>query len=203
MACMHGASSPNECGGLIVRGLRKSFLAGVEGCYARVRVLHDVDIEIRSGEIVGICGEVGSGKTTLLLCMAGLLRPDAGTITVHGAAPGRLTSYVAPSSPNDARLTPSQCVARALAVGSPVLLLDGVLADLSTGAGALLSQLASRGLTIVAAEREWSRLEPVVERMLVLHDGTICANEPDLVAGSARMSAASRVAEPNGRGAYR
>ncbi|MGH7646829.1 MAG: ATP-binding cassette domain-containing protein, partial [Gemmatimonadaceae bacterium] len=70
MACMHGASPPNECGGLIVRGLRKSFLAGVEGCHARVRVLHDVDIDIRSGEIVGICGEVGSGKTTLLLCMA-------------------------------------------------------------------------------------------------------------------------------------
>lgn len=202
MSFSHAAPRPNECGGLVVRGLRKSFLAGVQGCHARARVLHDVDIDVRAGEIVGICGAMGSGKTTLLLCLAGLLKPDAGRIAVCGAAPGRLTSYVAPASPNDA-LTPSQRLGRALAAGSPVLLLDGVLADLSTGAGALLGQLASRGMTIVAAEREWMRLEPVVERMMTLHDGTVHTGRLIAVAESASANAASRVAEPNGRGRYR
>lgn len=202
MSFSHAASRPNEQDGLVVRGLRKSFLAGVQGCHARARVLRDVDLEIRTGEIVGVHGAVGSGKTTLLLCLAGLLKPDAGTITVCGAAPGRLTSYVAPASPNES-LTPSQRLGRAMAVGSPVLLLDGVLADLSTGAGALLGQLASRGMTIVAAEREWMRLEPVVERMITLHEGTVLAGAPDALAGSARALAASRVAEPNRRAEYR
>lgn len=200
MSVSPAASRPNEYGGLVVRGLRKSFLAGVQGCHARARVLHDVDLDIRAGEIVGICGAVGSGKTTLLLCMAGLLRPDAGTITVCGAAPGRLTSYVAPASPNEA-LTPSQRLGRALAVGSPIVLLDGVLADLSTGAGALLGQLASRGMTIVAAEREWMRLEPVVERMMTLHEGTIRVT--NAVAASVHAPVTSRVAESNGREGYR
>ncbi len=200
MSVSPAASRPNEYGGLVVRGLRKSFLAGVQGCHARARVLHDVDLDIRAGEIVGICGAVGSGKTTLLLCMAGLLRPDAGTITVCGAAPGRLTSYVAPASPNEA-LTPSQRLGRALAVGSPIVLLDGVLADLSTGAGALLGQLASRGMTIVAAEREWMRLEPVVERMMTLHEGTIRVT--NAVAASVHAPVTLRVAESNGREGYR
>lgn len=200
MSSSHAAPRPNEYGGLVVRGLRKSFLAGVQGCHARARVLLDVDVDIRAGEIVGICGAAGSGKTTLLLCMAGLLKPDAGHITVCGAAPARLTTYVAPASPNDS-LTPSQRLGRALADSTPVLLLDGVLADLSTGAGALLGQLASRGMTIVAAEREWMRLEPVVERMITLRDGAVHAGE--LSAEPARASVASRVAEPNGRGGDR
>ncbi|HKV49748.1 MAG TPA: ATP-binding cassette domain-containing protein [Gemmatimonadaceae bacterium] len=202
MSFSHAAPRPNEHGGLVVRGLRKSFLAGVQGCHARARVLHDVDLDIRAGEIVGICGAAGSGKTTLLLCLAGLLKPDAGHIIVCGAAPGRLTSYVAPASPNDS-LTPTQRLGRALAAGSPVLLLDGVLADLSTGAGALLGQLASRGMTIVAAERQWMRLEPVVERVMTLHEGTVCTDTLNAVAESAGAKVASRVAEPNGRGRYR
>jgi ABC-type sulfate/molybdate transport systems ATPase subunit len=202
MSFSHTAPRPTEYGGLVVRGLRKSFLAGVPGCHARARVLHDVDVDIRAGEIVGICGAAGSGKTTLLLCMAGLLKPDSGHVIVCGAAPGRLTSYVAPASPNDS-LTPSQRLGRALAVGSPVLLLDGVLADLSTGAGALLGQLASRGMTIVAAEREWMRLEPVVERVISLHDGTVHAGAVNAVAQPAGASLVSRVAEPNGNRGYR
>jgi hypothetical protein len=200
MSFSHAPPQPNEYGGLVVRGLRKSFLAGVQGCHARVRVLHDVDVDIRAGEIVGICGAVGSGKTTLLLCMAGLLKPDAGNIIVCGTPPGRLASYVAPASPNES-LTPTQRLGRALAVAAPVLLLDGVLADLSTGAGALLGQLASRGMTIVAAEREWMRLEPVVERMMTLHDGTVHGGALNAVDPGRPI--ASRVAEPNGTGGYR
>jgi ABC-type dipeptide/oligopeptide/nickel transport system ATPase subunit len=48
-------------------------------------VLDDVDLEMRSGDITGVAGPSGSGKTTLLRVVAGLLAPDAGTVTYDGA----------------------------------------------------------------------------------------------------------------------
>jgi peptide/nickel transport system ATP-binding protein len=43
-------------------------------------VLVDVDLTVRAGEVVGICGPSGQGKTTLLCALAGLHRPLSGTI---------------------------------------------------------------------------------------------------------------------------
>jgi putative ABC transport system ATP-binding protein len=48
-------------------------------------VLEGVDLELRGGEYVAIMGESGAGKSTLLNLVAGLDRPDAGTIAVGGA----------------------------------------------------------------------------------------------------------------------
>ena len=39
-----------------------------------------IDIEVRSGEIIALLGRNGAGKTTSFLMMAGLLKPDTGTI---------------------------------------------------------------------------------------------------------------------------
>ena len=47
-------------------------------------VLHDVSLRIGAGEVVALVGENGSGKTTLAKLLAGLLAPDAGTITWDG-----------------------------------------------------------------------------------------------------------------------
>jgi nitrate/nitrite transport system ATP-binding protein len=47
-------------------------------------VLNDVVLEIERGELVAIVGTSGSGKTTLLSILAGLLRPDRGTVTHAG-----------------------------------------------------------------------------------------------------------------------
>ncbi|HEY4269936.1 MAG TPA: ATP-binding cassette domain-containing protein, partial [Galbitalea sp.] len=43
-----------------------------------------VDLAVEAGSFYGIVGPNGAGKTTTLSMIAGLLRPDAGTITVHG-----------------------------------------------------------------------------------------------------------------------
>ncbi len=48
--------------------------------------LHDVAAELRRGEITAICGPNGAGKSTLLSCLAGLLKPDTGVVTLDGAA---------------------------------------------------------------------------------------------------------------------
>ncbi|MFE1593385.1 ABC-F family ATP-binding cassette domain-containing protein [Nocardia sp. NPDC058705] len=57
-------------------------LRGVSKSYADRPVLDTVSAAIRPGERIGIVGENGSGKSTLLRLLAGLDRPDEGTITV-------------------------------------------------------------------------------------------------------------------------
>lgn len=47
-------------------------------------VLSDIDIEIRSGETVGIMGRNGAGKTTLLGILGNVIQPTSGTVERHG-----------------------------------------------------------------------------------------------------------------------
>jgi nitrate/nitrite transport system ATP-binding protein len=57
----------------------------------RAEVLHDVNLSIAEGEFVAIVGYSGAGKTTLMSLIAGLQRPDEGTVRLRGelvTAPG-------------------------------------------------------------------------------------------------------------------
>jgi ABC-type multidrug transport system ATPase subunit len=69
---------------LRVRSLTKTFLAGPRGRATRIPALREVNLDVESGEIVGLVGQPGSGKSTFLLCLAGLLKNDSGTITWFG-----------------------------------------------------------------------------------------------------------------------
>ncbi len=59
---------------------------GISVSFADRRVLTDVSLTVSGGERVGLIGENGSGKSTLLLVAAGLIEPDAGSVSV--TAPG-------------------------------------------------------------------------------------------------------------------
>ena len=67
---------------LELRAVAKGFGAGAR----RVRVLEDVSLSVERGEFVAIVGYSGAGKTTLLSMVAGLIRPDAGTVLLDGRA---------------------------------------------------------------------------------------------------------------------
>ena len=52
--------------------------------YGKWRVVSDVTIEVRRGEVVGLLGPNGAGKTTSFYMMVGLLRPSTGRIMLEG-----------------------------------------------------------------------------------------------------------------------
>ena len=64
---------------------------GVDFAYAKdgATVLDRVDLTIRRGEFIGICGPTGGGKSTLVDLLVGLLQPTSGSITVDGVELGR------------------------------------------------------------------------------------------------------------------
>jgi len=58
--------------------------AGVSKRFGGVRALQSIDLVVRRGEIRGIIGPNGAGKTTLFNMLAGVMRPDTGTVQLDG-----------------------------------------------------------------------------------------------------------------------
>ncbi|WP_420474804.1 LPS export ABC transporter ATP-binding protein [Noviherbaspirillum sp. ST9] len=67
---------------LVVNGLQKS--------YGTRQVVHDVSLQVASGEVVGLLGPNGAGKTTSFYMIVGLVPSDAGEIDLNGVAISRL-----------------------------------------------------------------------------------------------------------------
>lgn len=61
---------------LKMEGIRKSF--------NRLEVLHGINLEVKSGEIVALLGENGAGKSTLMKILAGVHLPSSGKISIEG-----------------------------------------------------------------------------------------------------------------------
>jgi NitT/TauT family transport system ATP-binding protein len=71
-------------------------LSGVSLALGGRAVLDGIDLAARRGEVVVVLGPSGCGKTSLLRLIAGLIRPDAGSVRVAGAepVPGRAAAMV-------------------------------------------------------------------------------------------------------------
>ena len=63
-----------------IRNLAKSYTRGGQA----VPVLSDITLDIESGDFIALMGPSGSGKTTLLNLIAGIDKPDSGTLRVDG-----------------------------------------------------------------------------------------------------------------------
>jgi len=94
---------------LDISGLKKSFDRPV---------VQDLDLKIRAGEFYALLGPNGAGKTTILRMVAGLLQPDAGSISILGVdarkdpvAAKRITAWVSDEPMVYDRLTPLEYLA--------------------------------------------------------------------------------------------
>jgi lipopolysaccharide export system ATP-binding protein len=61
--------------------------------YSGRRVVHDVSIAVKQGEVVGLLGPNGAGKTTSFYMIVGLISPDSGTVLVDDEDITRLPMY--------------------------------------------------------------------------------------------------------------
>src|SRR5579864_6281376 len=52
--------------------------------FGKLTAVDDLSLNAERGSVLGLLGPNGAGKTTTLLCLTGLLRPDAGTVTLDG-----------------------------------------------------------------------------------------------------------------------
>ena len=133
----------NGASRLEVRGLQKS--------YGSRKVVKDVHLAVGSGEVVGLLGPNGAGKTTSFYMIVGLVRADAGTISISGRRVERMPihersrlglSYLPQEASIFRKLTVQENIRAVLELqlgpdGKPLKsalideLLDGLLHDLS------------------------------------------------------------------------
>jgi ABC-2 type transport system ATP-binding protein len=57
---------------------------GIEKSYGEIKALRGASLHVEAGTIVSLLGRNGAGKSTLLSVIAGLTRPDAGSISIDG-----------------------------------------------------------------------------------------------------------------------
>src|SRR5882724_6603274 len=151
------AGAPSQAPLVRVEGITKSF--------GGVRALRGVDFEVRPGEVHALLGENGAGKSTLIKIMAGVHKPDAGTILIDGKP-------VAFTSPREASLAgiatvyqepllfPDLNVAENIFIGHPTRRAVTNWRQMSREAERLLATLGvaldvkspARGLTLAAQQ---------------------------------------------------
>jgi branched-chain amino acid transport system ATP-binding protein len=99
----------------------------IEAGYGGVRVLHDVSMHVDDGETVVLLGANGNGKSTLMKCIMGILRPDAGEITLEldgrrvdlvGLRPEEIVRLGVSLVPEGRRLLPRLTVRETLVLGA-------------------------------------------------------------------------------------
>ena len=66
------------------RKRKKLAVRGLVKAYRGRRVVDNVDIDLKEGEVVGLLGPNGAGKSTTFYSIVGLIRPDAGRILLDG-----------------------------------------------------------------------------------------------------------------------
>jgi lipopolysaccharide export system ATP-binding protein len=147
------------------------------------RVVDQVAVKIRGGEVVGLLGPNGAGKTTTFYMLVGLLRPDSGNILLNGEDVGHLPLYQR-ARRGVSYLPQEPSVFRKLTVEENLLaVLETLPLNAEERRGRLQSLLGELGLTQLAKVKagvlsggERRRVE--ITRALVLNPTFLCLDEP-------------------------
>jgi D-xylose transport system ATP-binding protein len=171
-------------------------LRGITKTFGAVNALSAVDLDVSVGEVVAIVGDNGAGKSTLVKVLAGVHRPDGGTIEFGG----RPVTIDSPSAAielgiatvfQDLALCENLNVVQNLFLGREIgnLRLDEV--DMETRSWGLLNQLSAKIPTVripVASLSGGQRQTVAIARSLLGDPRIIILDEPTAALGVAQTA---------------
>ena len=176
---MSATSARQAAGGPVIE------MKGVNKWYGDFHVLKDIDLSVREGERIVICGPSGSGKSTLIRCINHLEEHQQGTITVRylervgileqkDKFPGQL------SGGQQQRVA----IARSLCMNPSIMLFDEPTSALDPEMIKevldVMIELANTGMTMLVVTHEMSFARSVADRVIFMDGGEIVEeNTPD------------------------
>ncbi len=164
-------------------------IASVSKRYARCVANEDARLEVRPGEIHALVGENGAGKSTLMKILAGVIRPDQGTVKIRGRAMSRFV-------PSEALAAGVGMVFQHFVLVGPLTVLENVVLGREPRRGPFFDRARAAAEVAAVSERyglavdPWAKVEdlPVgvqqrVEILKVLHRGAeiIVLDEPTAI----------------------
>lgn len=98
-------------------------LRNVSAAYGNIQVLHNIDIEINSGEIITLIGANGAGKSTILMAISGIVPVRSGKIlfegkSIHTLSPDKLVAQGICQVPEGRHIFPALTVQENLDMGA-------------------------------------------------------------------------------------
>ena len=166
--------------------------------YGDLRVLNDISVDIKKGEVIAIIGPSGGGKSTFLRCINRLEEPDSGHIKINGedildkaSAEKRADELLKSVGLSDKKfayphkLSGGQkqriAIARSLAMEPEVILFDEPTSALDPEMSGevldIMKDVAARGITMLVVTHEMGFARNVANRIFFMDKGKIAVDD--------------------------
>jgi branched-chain amino acid transport system ATP-binding protein len=151
--------------------------------YGAVQVLHDVNLSVAAGEIVGLVGANAAGKSTLMFTLAGLRTTYRGEVLLEGVAVDDLPAYERPGKglvlvPERRRLFPFMTVLENLEIGAYAAAARSVAQQTLGEVFALLPVLAERRKQVAGSMSGGEQQMLAIGRALMAKPRVLLLDEP-------------------------
>jgi branched-chain amino acid transport system ATP-binding protein len=151
--------------------------------YGAVQILHDVNLSVGAGEIVGLVGANAAGKSTLMFTLAGLRTTYQGQILLEGEAMDGLPAYERPAKglvlvPERRRLFPFMTVLENLEIGAYSAAARAVAPKTLDEVFALLPVLAERRKQVAGSMSGGEQQMLAIGRALMAKPRVLLLDEP-------------------------